>query len=1030
MDDPTPGVLRVQTAGYESDIDNDDEFQAPPSATPDDDLEDRDYVKERFDTDIEDAIKFTKSLASQRLEKSEKSARQMDFVDGKKGEWGDLTWDNQTFLHVLAYSKLSVNLQWLTSRVMLRMPHLMGRLDKTNRTPLTVALAIGNETFSYAACYNLRDTTRQRFKEPLESECASSGGDRDTTCLHMALTGPFNAKKEDLRRDMIKIMCSFVPDQMFTVRDARGRTPLHLAVEYERCYKGQVGVVEELLRRGPQALEVPIPVTLYSSSTHSVYQYHMHTRRQFEAKTSAEEHRRKQAQTTSKNDEDTDPRSSSSYKKAASKSDRSGMGPPPLPRDRVEPRMISRSYTSAQDAAPSSSAIASNSDRLNPSHTSGYSQEKAGASASTSSNAGGSSRAAANTSAPRQEAANPTVVQTENERQEEAEAIGNLLKMAYLRRQDPESAAHSLNASGKSSKELWFDFGPPKRLTRADFRNHFKHLRFDTVLQYVAFPQIELDDHKRLPDPRFAGREDILFFFDWLKNRGVNKIIKVIVEDLKSPSHSDEVIEKSLKPFKVEILDWRRLDLDPVSLSEIGECLREVNLHWSGSNSVLRAWSAKDGLAQTPTIEVINLFQRDGLESSQRTHKNLDDFEKRLHESWPEDRPKPKVHRPKSGGGRMLVRGQSVDNLPERQERPVDPHRWMQSMGNFAEQFRQLSSLREKITDPSLEPVEVALIDDGADITRGDLGNIKGEKFPGKSFCYYQEGSTWRVSPYWDSSSGHGTLMARLIHKICPSAIIHVIKLQTFAVENSHKLQINPDSAIKAIEYATERGAQIISMSWTIKPPEGEKKKEFDDAVHNALNNKDILMFCAASDQGKSADLTYPHASNRSSFRIGAAKATGGMAETVGDAHQLDFIFPGHQVVVSGSDDVYDTDLQKFEAHSGSSVATALAAGLSALIIECVRLGVFYTDKTKQGDPTMAIRKDDLIKIRKRENMKAAMESIGTNRNTDGRYIEVWHKFDPAAEKLRQNDGSPIDQLEKIANLARHFLQKGLSYED
>lgn len=118
-------------------------------------------------------------------------------------------------------------------------------------------------------------------------------------------------------------------------------------------------------------------------------------------------------------------------------------------------------------------------------------------------------------------------------------------------------------------------------------------------------------------------------------------------------------------------------------------------------------------------------------------------------------------------------------------------------MGSFSEHFRQLSVLQERVTDPWLEPIEVALIDDGADITRSDLGNIKGEKFTGKSFCYYQDGSTRRVSPYWDSSSGHGTLMARLIHKICPSAIIHVIKLQTFAVENSDKLQINPDSAIK-----------------------------------------------------------------------------------------------------------------------------------------------------------------------------------------------------------------------------------------
>lgn len=59
----------------------------------------------------------------------------------------------------------------------------------------------------------------------------------------------------------------------------------------------------------------------------------------------------------------------------------------------------------------------------------------------------------------------------------------------------------------------------------------------------------------------------MVFFFEWLAQKGVERIIKVlsaqprynmcsilsrrqvIVEDLKAPSHSDQAIEKSLKPF-------------------------------------------------------------------------------------------------------------------------------------------------------------------------------------------------------------------------------------------------------------------------------------------------------------------------------------------------------------------------------------------------------------------------------------------------------------------------------------------------
>jgi hypothetical protein len=101
----------------------------------------------------------------------------------------------------------------------------------------------------------------------------------------------------------------------------------------------------------------------------------------------------------------------------------------------------------------------------------------------------------------------------------------------------------------------------------------------------------------------------MVFFFDWLWGKGVRRIIKVIVDDLGHPPHSDEAIEKALKPFDIEILDWRRLDLDSVTLETIGKSLREVHLQWSGRNTVLRSWSEVEGLAKTPTLEMIRIVQ-------------------------------------------------------------------------------------------------------------------------------------------------------------------------------------------------------------------------------------------------------------------------------------------------------------------------------------------------------------------------------------------------------------------------------------
>jgi hypothetical protein len=133
-------------------------------------------------------------------------------------------------------------------------------------------------------------------------------------------------------------------------------------------------------------------------------------------------------------------------------------------------------------------------------------------------------------------------------------------------------------------------------------------------------------------------------------------------------------------------------------------------------------------------------------------------------------------------------------------------------MQNFSQCFRQIKALREA-TGVSPSPVEVALIDDGVDITHPDLNDIKDRRIFGKSFDSEGGSSNNRVPPYWSSSSGHGTLMAKFIHKVCPSAIIHVIKLQTVSAANSKKLQIKPESAIKVPFIPSSFGSSSVLIT-------------------------------------------------------------------------------------------------------------------------------------------------------------------------------------------------------------------------
>lgn len=360
---------------------------------------------------------------------------------------------------------------------------------------------------------------------------------------------------------------------------------------------------------------------------------------------------------------------------------------------------------------------------------------------------------------------------------------------------------------------MWFDLGPePKsKYTVDEFRKQFSHLKFDTVLQYVAFPQIQFIQTDESHKPHQRSRKDLVVLFQWLRDQGVKRIIKVIVDDLRKPCHSDEDIEKALDGFEVEILDWRRLDLCPITIFKVSKNLREIHLQWSGRNCVLRSWSEREGLAKVPSLKAIHLTQVEVqylnnlcspmsnntreqiLDSDDRTQCNLKEFGERLNQSWPDGNPKFALHLPQPKGDTYYpaTEEQLSQHKIHNQEYKVDAHRWINCMKEFAQCFKNIKDIKNQNSDSFLNPVTVALIDDGVDIRHEDL---QGDEFLGKSFSPFGEDS-WRINPFWISAVGHGTLMARLIRHICPSAVIYVIKLETF--EFKGKLRIRQQSAIE-----------------------------------------------------------------------------------------------------------------------------------------------------------------------------------------------------------------------------------------
>lgn len=134
-------------------------------------------------------------------------------------------------------------------------------------------------------------------------------------------------------------------------------------------------------------------------------------------------------------------------------------------------------------------------------------------------------------------------------------------------------------------------------MTFAEFKSHWDMLDFEMVLKYVSIANIKFKLDKGFDRVVRQSRDDAKHILLWLlKEKNVDRILHVIVDDISPNYHSNESIEQALEMANVEILDWRRPDLCPSTIFKIGINLRELHLHWGGNNAILRAWSEAEGL--------------------------------------------------------------------------------------------------------------------------------------------------------------------------------------------------------------------------------------------------------------------------------------------------------------------------------------------------------------------------------------------------------------------------------------------------
>ena len=238
----------------------------------------------------------------------------------------------------------------------------------------------------------------------------------------------------------------------------------------------------------------------------------------------------------------------------------------------------------------------------------------------------------------------------------------------------------------------------------------------------------------------------------------------------------------------------------------------------------------------------------------------------------------------------------------------------------------------------------------------------------------------------------------------------------------------------QAVEFAVKRKFDIISMSWTIQKSDDAENSNAADlerlktALERAVKDE-IVIFCSAPDIGNVDDQTlsshYPFGCKTLAggiFRIGAAKADGTIYSWTGDPRTVDFILPGHNVELSKSDRIVEEDdIPK----TGSSVATALAAGLAALIVHCVRLGAIYNFKRRKYNDSN-VDEGTVRTIKRYTGMKEAFNAVCpqyARKHPADRNLEVENFFRNAGKLIgKESDITEEEKWIKITQLARDLV--------
>ncbi|KAJ9412545.1 hypothetical protein FOXG_14873 [Fusarium oxysporum f. sp. lycopersici 4287] len=231
--------------------------------------------------------------------------------------------------------------------------------------------------------------------------------------------------------------------------------------------------------------------------------------------------------------------------------------------------------------------------------------------------------------------------------------------------------------------------------------------------------------------------------FSLLETCGVKKVWRLVVEDDFENPTSDILIVTFLKRLHVEILDWKKPDLDIDQLlltKELRESIQDIHLY-SGNVPSLLYWCGDEGLFRFPRDQYHTRSLIGGLERAElRFQLTLRTMNRRI---------------------RLLISHLDLWKLSKpnvlRMQDNSTGSRFFEALRECQEALIRIQGTR---SSPDDLVIKVAIVDNGVDPWQPDIAaKVKG------GFCAV-EGS-WSTPEH-----AHGTMMASLVKRVNP--LVHI----------------------------------------------------------------------------------------------------------------------------------------------------------------------------------------------------------------------------------------------------------------